>query len=417
MTTTMYVGVDDKARKVKKMYTGVDDVARQVKKAYIGVGGVARPFFSGDIEVLFEYYGKITPLSEARFMSTVGNVGDYVLFAGGAFGLWGEYGDILTTLTVDAYSSKLVRSTPSPLQRASEMYEGEFEGVYEQTSVRFGDYAVFWGGESIVYGSSEGEDYSYRSDWRAMGNAYDSKLLRHDLPENGTDDTNLPVGATAGGYVIFCGGSVYHDSGTNSGEVFAYTENLSNVGVEALSIARTYMAASSVGDYALFAGGTYYWENTSYATVDAYDINLVHTLPTELSVARDCLKGAKVEGYCLFAGGYVTDEGDGGYSDVVDVYDSTLVRRQAPPLSESGEPTSLEYNGKAYFFNGDFIDVYDANLVRTTYGKPQDNEVLDNSYAIGVVGNYLLATGAFAESDDEPYLIPFDDVHTFTFLE
>jgi hypothetical protein len=34
MAKAMYVGVDNKARKVKKMYVGIGGVARKVKKAY-----------------------------------------------------------------------------------------------------------------------------------------------------------------------------------------------------------------------------------------------------------------------------------------------------------------------------------------------------------------------------------------------
>lgn len=36
MTQSIYVGVDNKARKVKSLYVGVDGVARKVKKVYIG---------------------------------------------------------------------------------------------------------------------------------------------------------------------------------------------------------------------------------------------------------------------------------------------------------------------------------------------------------------------------------------------
>ena len=46
MSKGVYVGVDSKARKVKKMYVGVDGVARKIKKAYVGVGGVARLFYA-----------------------------------------------------------------------------------------------------------------------------------------------------------------------------------------------------------------------------------------------------------------------------------------------------------------------------------------------------------------------------------
>lgn len=39
---SVYVGVNDVARKVKTMYVGVNGVARKVKKIYVGVNGVAR---------------------------------------------------------------------------------------------------------------------------------------------------------------------------------------------------------------------------------------------------------------------------------------------------------------------------------------------------------------------------------------
>ena len=45
MATGAYVGVDDKARKLKSIYVGVDSVARKVKSGYVGVNGVARQFW------------------------------------------------------------------------------------------------------------------------------------------------------------------------------------------------------------------------------------------------------------------------------------------------------------------------------------------------------------------------------------
>ena len=76
-----YVGVGNLARKVKSIYVGVGDLARKVKKGYIGIGGVARPFFGMEGEL--EYYGTITPLSQARSELAATTVGNYALFAGG----------------------------------------------------------------------------------------------------------------------------------------------------------------------------------------------------------------------------------------------------------------------------------------------------------------------------------------------
>ena len=63
MSKGVYVGVDNKVRKVKKIYVGVDNKVRKVKKAYIGIGGVVRPFWSSSE---LAYYGTITELSRAR---------------------------------------------------------------------------------------------------------------------------------------------------------------------------------------------------------------------------------------------------------------------------------------------------------------------------------------------------------------
>lgn len=47
----MYIGVNGRARKVKKIYIGVNDVAREVVKGYIGWGGIARRWWGGPEDV------------------------------------------------------------------------------------------------------------------------------------------------------------------------------------------------------------------------------------------------------------------------------------------------------------------------------------------------------------------------------
>lgn len=62
MAKNAYVGVDNKAKKIKNIYVGVDDKARKVKKAYIGVNGVARLCYSGD-----EGYSKLKKIAQYKF--------------------------------------------------------------------------------------------------------------------------------------------------------------------------------------------------------------------------------------------------------------------------------------------------------------------------------------------------------------
>ena len=80
-----------------------------------------------------------------------------------------------------------------------------------------------------------------------------------------------------------------------------------------LSVARGYLAATTVGNYALFGGGY----GSGYSNVvDAYDTSLTRTTPTALSVARSDLAATTVGNYALFGGG---DDGS-AYSNAVDVY-------------------------------------------------------------------------------------------------
>ena len=83
-----------------------------------------------------------------------------------------------------------------------------------------------------------------------------------------------------------------------------------------LSEARYNIAATTVGNYALFGGGDS--DNGYSAVVDAYDTKLTRSTPTALSEARDILAATTVGNYALFGGG------DSNYvrSAVVDAYKS-----------------------------------------------------------------------------------------------
>jgi hypothetical protein len=56
MPKKAYLGIGDKARRIKKAYIGVNGVARRIKKAYIGVNGVARLCFTSNA---FEVIGEL----------------------------------------------------------------------------------------------------------------------------------------------------------------------------------------------------------------------------------------------------------------------------------------------------------------------------------------------------------------------
>ena len=113
---------------------------------------------------------------------------------------------------------------------------------------------------------------------------------------------------TVGDYALFGGGTGPSD------RVDAYDTSLTRTTPTALSRARYYLAATTVGDYALFGGGS---TSSASNAVDAYDTDLTKvTVPNVLSQARGYLAATTVGNYALFGGGY-----DGStYSNVVDVY-------------------------------------------------------------------------------------------------
>lgn len=86
MTQSIYVGVDNKARKVKSLYVGVDGVARKVKKVYIGdTNGKAQLCYidslvSGNIAVkVGDYYTSNEMPDDIEFINLYGfskNFGD-----------------------------------------------------------------------------------------------------------------------------------------------------------------------------------------------------------------------------------------------------------------------------------------------------------------------------------------------------
>ena len=82
--------------------------------------------------------------------------------------------------------------------------------------------------------------------------------------------------------------------------------------IGSLSVAKKAIAATTVGNYALFGGG-----ESNSSVVDAYNASLTRSTPTALSVARGRLNAATVGNYALFAGGY---DSEPSYFSTVDAY-------------------------------------------------------------------------------------------------
>ena len=194
---------------------------------------------------------------------------------------------------------------------------------------------------------------------------------------------------TVGNYALFGGGTNYHHS-TASEKYFttveAYNTSLTRTIPTALSQAREELAATTVGNYALFGGG---YNGGSLATVDAYDTSLTRTNPTALSQARNNSAATTVGSYALFGGGES--------SSTVNAYNTSLTRTTPTALSQArGILAATTVGNYALFGGGDnsgslaTVDAYDTSLTRST---PTTLSQARSSLAATTVGNYALFGG------------------------
>lgn len=173
-----------------------------------------------------------------------------------------------------------------------------------------------------------------------------------------------------------------------------------------LSEGRNELAATSVGNYALFGGG---WggSSTYYSTVDTYNTNLVRTTPTSLSESRDRLSASSVGNYALFGGGHGNSR-----SSTVDAYNSSLTRSTPTALSEARRALSATTVGNYALFGGGWsgsgysqtIDAYNSNLVRSTpTSLSEGREYLASTSVEGYDANYALFGGGRHHSTGDSY--------------
>lgn len=364
-----YVGVNGIARKIKGGYIGVDGVARKIKKAYVGVGNIARLMWSADRQSLV-YAGSVS-ISQAKQGYGVAATRDYALFAGGNTGSVTSSVDIIsdtfvrTTTTIENAREKLVGASAGTAavfcsgfrySSSATQYDVDFFNnasltrSYAANSVNarqyhagasFGRYAVFSGGRN-----------SSTSFWNSV-EAYDEDFVHITSMTALSDKKYYHAGTATDAYAIFAGGR--GDSGGVFASANAYNQSLVAVTISNLSQARDSLAATTVGNYALFAGGAQF-----YNTVDAYDQNLVRTTIDSLSVKRSfngdytggTFGAASVGGYAIFAGGNIATSGSSNVTNVVDVYDDKLVKSVGTSLATARTPGACTLKKYALFGAG-----------------------------------------------------------------
>lgn len=215
---------------------------------------------------------------------------NYALFAGGI----SNSSSSGCRDTVNAYNTTSTKSTlPTVLPAA----------VHSLAGASFGDYAIFAGGENQTL-----TFYKFVS-------AYDNNLTVFSASDLSSARSSLK-GIATNEYAFFAGGTT---GGNNrSTTVDIYDKQLTRVNSTAsLSLARFNMSAASLNGFALFAGGNYTETSAQnpYDRMDIFDKFLTRTLGTALSASRTALAATTIGNYALFGGGVNIDP-----FSIVDVY-------------------------------------------------------------------------------------------------
>ena len=214
-----------------------------------------------------------------------------------------------------------------------------------------------------------------------------------------------------GNHAVFAGGVYVNSSGrTNYKYVDAYDTSLTRTSPTALDYGAMYLSAASIGNYAIFAGG--YYANSSgdptYGTYAyAYDSSLVKTLAPSIAAYRKEIGAATVGDYALFAGGETQYGGTSQYSDKVDAYNSSLTityKTIGVARTEMGSAPVGNYalfaGGRSYsnMYGVDRVDAFDAALTLSTATGLSKKRTI--SYGTSV-GNYALFAGGYSDTATE----------------
>ena len=178
--------------------------------------------------------------------------------------------------------------------------------------------------------------------------------------------------------------------------VFGGEKVLSYYGTaEGLSVGRSALAATTVGNHALFGGG---YTGSCSAVVDAYDEELTRSIPTKIGIGRDALAATTVGNYALFGGGDY-----GSKSAAVVAYDEELTRSIPTALSVARYGLAATTLGKYAIFGGGDEDKYDYSAVVDAYDEeltrsiPVELSVARRYLAATTVGKYALFGGGQSE--------------------
>lgn len=454
MAKKAYIGVDSKARKVKKGYIGVENfVPRALPSGYTQLSHIeatgAQHFDSGvvpaeNLRLELAFIPSETGQTDnAMFGASWSNDGFLLTAYKGnvRFHSKGYYIDLTkdasgintmscsqTSVTINGVSHAMtgtgsdtqahtiylfwVGDQSSPNNKGHykllycKMYAGEtlirdyvpsknangVVGLYDMVNNTFGGSAT---SSAFVAGSSAPSvAHKIKKAYIGIGGVARPCWSGGELAYYGTITSlsvarNLLAATTIGNYALFGGGS----TSNYSGNVDAYNTSLTRTSATALGTSRASLAATTVGNYAMFGGGD---TSSNYSSaVDAYNASLTKASVSKRLYNTSCnLAATTVGNYALFGGGY----GSNNYELLTNMnaYDTSLARTTPTGLSVARRFLAATTIGSYALFGGggegkkDTVDAYDASLVRTT---PAALSAARQWLAATTVGGYALFGG------------------------
>lgn len=375
MATRQYIGVDEKARRVRKAYIGIDNVARRIKKAYIGVNGVARLYYTAEG---MDRIATVELPGHRRYLSvaTVGTGDDmHAIFAGG--GLYDNSTFKSCFSTVYAYDKNLTRQQLSNLTvgcmqmaSASAAAHAFFLGGHYSTgysdrayaynsslTLIFMDNMQYNGGYGNTRAAMAGDKLIVTGGLSKLTETYNAALTR----SNGVYTANCMEWCLAvslvPNYALFAGGNknttaiaidrditrtiLDNPSGSNSSGAATFhviygvcywgrnvptdAYNCTDLSKRTLfNAAREYASLASTFYYMLIAGGTVYNESTNvtawYNTINVLDSVFTVLDSTKLNRSKAYIASCTLGDTALFGGGKTYDfENKSGYYDVAEI--------------------------------------------------------------------------------------------------
>ena len=211
------------------------------------------------------------------------------------------------------------------------------------------------------------------------------------------------IAATSVGDVaIFAGGTRHPLSNGYSDVVDFYDADSGAWTAGSLSVARTDAAAASIGDLAFIAGGL--GEGGVSDVVDIYDASTGNWATTALSVPRTHVQATTVGNLVLFAGGQTGETHDSPKSDVVDIYDAGTGAWSTTTMPEPAILGAGASAGTTFIFGGHhFYGSYDS--VTGTWDWRDGTMIIDSGCSLG--DQAVLTSGWDCEPlgwDDKVYL-------------